>query len=406
VAQIEDARARAYAARAARRRKMSELDFSPIARGGIFTARALLPTDLVARLRADAKALDAAGAFVPSGLSSAGHKAPFGPNDRLVRTLTPDVEGDREARRQFDRHLHELRRAAGAVLGRTLTCAEQYYSIHRSGAVLQRHMDEKHEELKGGRGWQLHYRRSVSWLFYLSDEHTGGEFRGFCPCVADDAPPVGAHEGNVQVGWLAATDRGSCADASDAVSSGRAGAGRIACSPAERLEPVFMDSWLHGSMTPSGKPPPQQQSSVATPTPGQPLSALYRVLGTGERDWLTGKFDAHAMPPPSEDVLSPSSRAGAIQLELPAELRSRYSALQLVPHKGGPPICVVDVAPVGGTMVLFDSVAVPHEVLSTTSGERVAMAGWFHEAHHPAPDWFDGATAPHRKVCGATLKAS
>ena len=36
------------------------------------------------------------------------------------------------------------------------------------------------------------------------------------------------------------------------------------------------------------------------------------------------------------------------------------------------------IAPESGTLVLFDSVAVPHEVLATRS-ERYAVNGWFHE---------------------------
>ena len=49
-------------------------------------------------------------------------------------------------------------------LQRPLLCAEQYYSLHRAGAALRRHMDERHEELKGARGWTAPSRRSVSWL--------------------------------------------------------------------------------------------------------------------------------------------------------------------------------------------------------------------------------------------------
>ena len=49
---------------------------------------------------------------------------------------------------------------------------------------------------------------------------------------------------------------------------------------------------------------------------------------------------------------------------------------------------VRDVAPLGGTLVLFDSVALPHEVLATVRRERFACSGWFHEdqqpEHHPA----------------------
>jgi hypothetical protein len=38
-----------------------------------------------------------------------------------------------------------------------------------------------------------------------------------------------------------------------------------------------------------------------------------------------------------------------------------------------------DVEPLGGTLVLFDSVSLPHEVLATKTKERWACSGWFHE---------------------------
>jgi len=40
---------------------------------------------------------------------------------------------------------------------------------------------------------------------------------------------------------------------------------------------------------------------------------------------------------------------------------------------------VRDVVPEGGTLVLFDSVAVPHEVMPATGRPRFACTGWFHE---------------------------
>ena len=40
---------------------------------------------------------------------------------------------------------------------------------------------------------------------------------------------------------------------------------------------------------------------------------------------------------------------------------------------------VRDVAPLGGTLVMFDSVSLPHEVMPTTQRERFACSGWFHE---------------------------
>ena len=39
-----------------------------------------------------------------------------------------------------------------------------------------------------------------------------------------------------------------------------------------------------------------------------------------------------------------------------------------------------DILPTGGSLVVFDSVCVPHEVLAVTASRpRVAATGWFHE---------------------------
>ena len=48
---------------------------------------------------------------------------------------------------------------------------------------------------------------------------------------------------------------------------------------------------------------------------------------------------------------------------------------------------VCDTSPRGGSLVVFDSVCVPHEVRTTISGQRVALAGWFHEEVQQFPDW-------------------
>mmetsp|Transcript_56220 Transcript_56220/g.60876 ORF Transcript_56220/g.60876 Transcript_56220/m.60876 type:complete len:91 (-) Transcript_56220:20-292(-) len=49
---------------------------------------------------------------------------------------------------------------------------------------------------------------------------------------------------------------------------------------------------------------------------------------------------------------------------------------------------IVDIVPTGGTLVLFDSVTVPHEVLEVTQGTRLAIAGWFHERQQDYPEWY------------------
>jgi hypothetical protein len=42
-----------------------------------------------------------------------------------------------------------------------------------------------------------------------------------------------------------------------------------------------------------------------------------------------------------------------------------------------------DIDPIGGTLVLFDSVSLPHEVFATRGRERWATSGWFHEDQQP-----------------------
>ena len=48
--------------------------------------------------------------------------------------------------------------------------------------------------------------------------------------------------------------------------------------------------------------------------------------------------------------------------------------------------------PKGCSLVLFDSVSLPHEVMETIEGERIVLAGWLHERQQDVPSWFDIAT--------------
>jgi len=418
---IAAARASAYAKRAAREQQAKALDFALISQGGVVAAHAFVPAELVEKMRADALALEDAGEFACSGLSNSarGTAQAFGYADRIVRAIRPDLGGDRAARKEFGRYLDALCREAGTALGRSLICAEQYYSIHRGGAFLPRHMDEKHEELKGDRGWATSHRRSLSWLVYLSsDDVVGGAFRGYFRDLAEGSHGVGIHDGNIQVGWLA---RG------DGVSTSRIGAS----------EPVFLDAWVQASSPPTGLLVLSRSFAQATDgkeavardggvlqvpdgvdvlSAGHPLSALYRVRQTGEREWLSAGFDARACltsPPHPYRGGSPGSSTGALwkwlqgalAQQLPPALRDRFSSTEAVPHEGGAPMRVVDVNPVGGTLVMFDAVALPHEVLPTMAGERVAIAGWLHEEQPAFPDWFDFRAAPNRGTPGQTRPA-
>ena len=89
-------------------------------------------------------------------------------------TATTTSRYEAVARAELQLLVDQLRLELSAELQRPgLVCAEQYYSVSGAGASLPLHMDERHEEAKGARGWAGTYRRSLSWLVYLSDPQHG-----------------------------------------------------------------------------------------------------------------------------------------------------------------------------------------------------------------------------------------
>lgn len=353
-----------------------------------------------------------------------------------------------------------------------------YYSLQGPGAALGLHMDERHEATKGHRGWETTDRRSVSWLLYLSGDGwgqpagagAGGHLRAYCRrCAAHVS--CGAHEGDLQVGWLEG--------GGEAAAGGEAGEGSAADAP------VFLTSWLRIEATAAERAvggarwharsalyvvPPAVPHSPDTAGSGGGREYLTPPFGADSPAWLAasggggggachgkGKADADAdadagaadderagAADEEEDVdngdlgMSPEAFASALRAQLPcASQRAAFSGVEALPH---PRQRVVEVAPAGGTLVLFDSVAVIHEVrhhsprthlymprsalltnhllthlltlhslthslacactllayllgnvmhqvLPTDAGERVALAGWFHEAQQDFPEW-------------------
>ena len=333
---------------------------TPIARGQLLVVDNWLPSPLVEKLRTDATSLRANGAFVASGLSNTakGGKTAqgFGLSDRAVCAIKPGLGGDQQARAEFAARLDTVRKSLSSELSRPgLVCAEQYYSISTAGASLARHMDEKHEEFKGARAWSSSYRRSVSWLAYLSEPGwdtaegggSGGALRayvrdGVCPTSV----PCGAHEGNLQVGWR----------------EREGGSGLV--------EPVFLDAWVKAPAPYGG---------------WTSLAALYRVTaGVGDKEAQQREYISGAVEGGGAHTLDELYEAMSL-----AE-RKRFSRVEVAKDVADPPAGSSEarVQPLGGTLLLFDSVAVPHEVLETLSGERWAMAGWFHEKQQPVPRWF------------------
>ena len=240
--------------------------------------------------------------------------------------------------------LGQLRRRLAKTLNRpTMSdeslAHEMYYSISPPGAGLPRHLDERHEELKGRTGYLAKSRRSLSWLLYLSDRQwdssvDGGQLRTFPIAAAVTNGVGGAHDGNLQVGWLVEEENGE-------------------------PSPVFLDA-MH--------------------EPG-PACVLYTLVGRQKRSSISCAFDLQALAQSRAsisqafyDALLPGLRRDRFLL---IEEPDRWKAGEWPAGSN-----VEDVNPSGGRLVVFDSVLLPHEVQAVAQGargRRQALAGWWHE---------------------------
>ena len=137
--------------------------------GRVYVHDGFISKDLLDELRADVTTAKERGAFQPSGLSNrASTQNVFDTQDRLV---TPVLGSGYTSAPllKVKTKLDEMRVALASSLDRPTMADEAlphelYYSISRKGAFLKRHMDERHEELKGRNGYLLPSRRSLSFL--------------------------------------------------------------------------------------------------------------------------------------------------------------------------------------------------------------------------------------------------
>mmetsp|Transcript_42182 Transcript_42182/g.76094 ORF Transcript_42182/g.76094 Transcript_42182/m.76094 type:complete len:382 (-) Transcript_42182:32-1177(-) len=341
-----------------------------IDRGGIAVIPNFLSPSEVSRLRTDARNLYHDGYFTVDALAGYGakagakDKASFDPTkDRAVLPayipsqkkngpfVSPTL-GDVDGRKQLTTTIAALRSDLAKGLDRPGLDTpdggdnhEMSFTHFGPGAMLARHIDEHHEEVKGRAGWSRPTRRSISWLVYLNEEDwdansDGGQLRTYerkVPSVSS----VGSRDGDLQIGWLTPT----------------------ANDPRER--PVFLDGRRGGI---SGK------------------CALYMDSNDGGRKiYLTKEFDSDPY------LLLTSDFFVQNLLIKDHDLGSRFHYLEqpksgLTAYLGADPgEQVKDVAPMGGTLVAFDSVALSHEVLPTVARERWAASGWFHEKQQSEP---------------------
>ena len=373
---------------------------SDIAAGRVHQHFNFLTEEEVAALLEQADILREGGAFAASGLSNTnkGNDQNFGQEDRTVSPLPwwkDSIANNHEAaageantgeqsesaaqlRIGVSRKLQDLRVLLSEELNRptmadsdTETMAHEcYFSRSTEGSTLARHMDERHEETKGSRGWLLPSRRSISWLIYLSDpdwdlERNGGALRSF-PQAKVNAKPgvveVGSHDGNLQVGWLLGKD-----GSSDSL-------------------PIYLDSW-YKVVAESGEVEPhcilytvsletQEVEYITQPWLSEHLQGL------SVSDFLKIIADAEAKPDTQTNFFIDKKHAHTFRL---LEDRSLW---EIGEKPDGSKI--IDVSPLRGSLVMFDSVSTPHEVGLVKKGTRTALAGWFHEATQTFPEGFYG----------------
>ena len=323
---------------------------------------------VVSRLRADAENLHANGHFITDGLAGYGKKAnmrdkdsfdasrdrsvlpAYIPSKKIDGPFVSKTLGDSDARRDMTSAIANLRTELAKGLERpgldtpdTPNNHEISFTRFGPGASLARHNDEHHEELKGVRGWSTPTRRSISWLVYLNEadwdvERDGGTLRTY-ERRTTSSYPVGTRSGDLQIGWLARTKD----------------------DPNEL--PVFLDGRRGGI---SGR------------------CSLFVDKKDGGRLYLTKEFDANPYLFLTSDFFVQKMLIGSDlghrfhYLEQPKSAVTKY-------FKEDPGEKIHDVPPTGGSLVMFDSVCLPHEVMATLERERWAASGWFHERQQPAP---------------------
>ena len=130
--------------------------------------------------------------------------------------------------------------------------------------------------------------------------------------------------------------------------------------------PVFLDSWRRDD-----------------------LSALYVRSANGRPTVLSTRDFEVPRQPVDFSAFLPAARRGAFEQISTSRLDPRFAAAGATGYATASPTAEiaefdelhhVDVVPAAGTLVLFDSVSLPHLVRRVTGARtRIAATGWFHE---------------------------
>jgi hypothetical protein len=362
-----------------------------IALGNVFSIDGWIPCSEVAKLREFCSQLKEEGHFEASGLSYAETPQILESSaDRLVCDEIPEKYINDEIFSRLDDRIDALRIEVSSALCRNSMMRsdlphESYFSLSLPGADLKRHMDEKHEELKPSRRWALETRRSISWLLYLNVDSwdaslNGGQLRSFpqnSPMYPSFFGSCGCHEGNLQIGWLEAESY---------------------------VKPVYMQSWSINQKNLFQFDTSDIDDRNIQTEGNEVLSSLYVLSVFKRKVYLTGKFVANEGTSLSSQKKNQIKSKSNFQDKCLHNMKSNI--LKNGKHKfslienyalwtadnndqnecrSRAPLGTIpsELLPRGGTLCMFDSASLPHEVLHTLHGERLAIAGWFHEVVSP-----------------------
>mmetsp|Transcript_29989 Transcript_29989/g.39253 ORF Transcript_29989/g.39253 Transcript_29989/m.39253 type:complete len:211 (+) Transcript_29989:110-742(+) len=194
-------------------------------------------------------------------------------------------------------------------------------------------------------------RRSVTWMVYLNDDWDGDKDGGHLRLHERAEPSVsyvGARGGDLQVGWLKANSL-------------------------QGEQPVFLDPLRPGPENENCVLYTVDSQGVTRDLSRKPFANIALYLGGG--DAMARKL----MVDNTEDAArlhlidAPKSLVSNMMAQ---RQQQQQASSNPTGEDGGERIR--DIVPTAGTLVMFDSVSLPHEVL-TVHRERFGVQGWFHE---------------------------
>jgi Rps23 Pro-64 3,4-dihydroxylase Tpa1-like proline 4-hydroxylase len=417
---------------------LSNHDIQRIAHGGVAIIPNFLPPHLTHALRNDAKQLFILNQFRPDGLTNTALRA----NTPEAQGFSVKADrqtfrggagwddstiGNGNARREFASLMDTLRCELAVGLNRPSLMKqnnndttnnqqqlqqqqprhEMTYNWYEPGAKLGRHLDEHHEETKGVQGWLRPSRRSVTWLVYLNenwDSSEGGILRCFPRSEKqfftetqhdnnnDDGgsnavqqqqqqqQQVGAHNGNLQVGWIkddiTGYDHPVFLDCFRP--SGGAALYRVVANNNNYDNNISLNEQQQQQQQQEHQTMIQVLSLMDFDVPTQPIEfrkfLLLEVQDKFEQI-STSRLDKRFVT-----TNNPNSNNNFTTEDVVRQHQLNGNDDTIIDNDNNSGMTVVDILPTGGTLVLFDSVTLPHLVQEVTgSRQRIAATGWFHE---------------------------